>query len=108
MVYVAQFQIGTAILGTAPLTTPMLITCWSLGVFSIVVNAISKKIPKEKFAFMRHVNLESDQEVNAVSNFYNRTIDGYNKSVENLSKKIQQEEEEESELTTIQNKEEDI
>jgi Ca2+ transporting ATPase len=76
MIYAAKFDLGTAILGTAELTQNQLIICWSLGAFSIVVNAISKKIPAEKFSFVK-IDLEHDDSDNIVTRFYSASTDSY-------------------------------
>jgi Ca2+-transporting ATPase len=76
MIYAAKFDLGTAILGTAVLTKNQLITCWSLGAFTIVINAISKLIPIEKFSFV-NIDLEREDSSNIVTRFYSGSIDSY-------------------------------
>jgi Ca2+-transporting ATPase len=87
MVYAAKFDLGTAILGTAELTPKQLITCWSLGAFSLAVNAISKMIPVEKFSFV-NIDLEHDDCSNFVTRFYSVSIDSYQRQKDNLAKAV--------------------
>lgn len=49
MINAASSTLGSALLGTAPLTTGMQITCWVFGALSLGVNVGIKKIPLDKF-----------------------------------------------------------
>lgn len=49
MVNAAYTTLGSALLGTAPLTSGQTALCWGLGAFSLVVNVILKQIPLENF-----------------------------------------------------------
>lgn len=60
MVHAGDSLIGSALLGTATLDFNMELTCWILGVFSLIVNVISKQIPVETFKFANElIDLES-------------------------------------------------
>ena len=59
--------------------------CWTLGAFSLVVNVILKQIPVEKFAFIRHVDLETenkDEFINKFSAKAKRSLNEYNDLIE--------------------------
>lgn len=76
MIYAARYQLGSALLGTAPLTTAQLITCWCLGAFTLVVHVIMKQVPLEKFAwFEKNVDIETNNDDNPLLRVRNRAID---------------------------------
>lgn len=64
--------IGSALLGTTPLSFYQMLTCWLLGVFSLVVNIISKSIPLSNFAFSDQIDLEAQNEKELVNKIYKR------------------------------------
>mmetsp|Transcript_14890 Transcript_14890/g.25363 ORF Transcript_14890/g.25363 Transcript_14890/m.25363 type:complete len:791 (+) Transcript_14890:874-3246(+) len=49
MINVGGTSLGSALLGTAPLTQGMVITAWCLGAFTLVVNVGLKQIPMQHF-----------------------------------------------------------
>ena len=60
MLFGADFPLGSALLGTAPLTWEMQVTCWILGFMALPVNVVLKKIPLEPFRrFAGMIDLES-------------------------------------------------
>ena len=60
MLFGAQFPLGSALLGTAPLTWNMQLTCWILGFTALPVNVVLKKIPLAPFQkFAALIDLES-------------------------------------------------
>lgn len=63
MINAGYSTLGSALLGTAPMTKGMEITCWVFGALSLAVNVGLKKIPIEKFEiFRRLIDLESDDD----------------------------------------------
>lgn len=72
MVYIAVNPLGSALLGTAPLTQNQLITCWALGFGSLIVHPILKQIPVSKFAFAEKIDLEGDPENSLASKMLNK------------------------------------
>ena len=60
MVALSNTHLGSALLGTAPLSSGQRITCWVLAILILGVNPAVKKIPLEKFAFMSKIDLEGD------------------------------------------------
>ena len=59
MLFAGDFDLGSALIGTAPLSFWQRFTCWVLGALSIGVNLGLKKIPKQHLDFMRrNINLE--------------------------------------------------
>jgi Ca2+-transporting ATPase len=86
MINAGHSTLGSALLGTAPLTQGMVATCWGFGIFSLVVNVALKKIPLENFAFVRHIDLETDNKDEFINKYMAKTQDSYNKSVNNVLK----------------------
>lgn len=63
MLMAGTFGLGSALIGTAPLTIGQRILCWILGALSVGVNVGLKKIPKKHFEFMKKVvDLEKQPE----------------------------------------------
>ena len=63
MINAGTSTLGSALLGTAPLSKGMQISCWILGALSWAVNVAFKKIPVEKFEiFKKLIDLESDDD----------------------------------------------
>jgi len=85
MVEAGNSSLGSALLGTAPLTTAMHITCWSLGAFSLVVNIGMHKIPIEKFRFAEKIDLESGKQNGLIDKYYQRADDNFKKYNDQLS-----------------------
>ena len=60
MLLAGNFELGSVLIGTAPLTFWKRFTCWVLGALSLGLNVGLKKIPAEKLDFMKtNVNLEN-------------------------------------------------
>lgn len=72
MVWASNTTLGPLLIGTAPLTMNQQITCWVLGVFSLILHPILKKVPTELFEFMNLVDLEDE---NLENNFAKRLMD---------------------------------
>jgi Ca2+-transporting ATPase len=82
MIKAGNSTLGSALLGTAPLTTPMHVACWCFGAFTLVVNFVSKLIPLSKFAFTEAVTLsEVDSFSKKTSNW---ASDSFRKVKENV------------------------
>jgi hypothetical protein len=61
MINAGSSTLGSALIGTAPLTTGMQITCWVLGALSLGVNVGIKKIPIDKFDGINNlIDIEGD------------------------------------------------
>ena len=71
MIKAGNTSLGSALIGTAPLTTAQTWTCWVLGVLPLGVNLLLKQIPLEKFAFIRYIDLETENK----NEFINRYMD---------------------------------
>jgi len=70
MLIAGDFELGSALIGTAPLSFWQQFTCWVLGALSLAVNIALKKIPKEKFEFVRtKVNLEDPNDQDEVTRY---------------------------------------
>lgn len=69
MIRAGSWGLGSAIVGTAKITQGMTITCWVLGAFSLVVNVIIKQIPIEYFEFSKSINLETENEQQAINKY---------------------------------------
>ena len=81
MINAAHSDLGSALLGTAPMTLVMHISCWVFGAFSLVVNVILKQIPLEKFTFAQKIDLESSaQKPSQIDRFFDRTDDFFKKA----------------------------
>ena len=70
----ANSNLGSALLGTAPLTQEMQLTCWLLGATSLLVNLVLKKIPLANFKFTEGIDLENDNK-NEFINRYTQKMD---------------------------------
>jgi hypothetical protein len=84
-----SLTIGSALLGTGPLTVWQQVTCWVLGSLSLAVNAALKKIPLETFSFTQNIDLESEQEnekMKAINSFGQRISDTSKNYMKKLSK----------------------
>lgn len=70
MVRAGSSRLGSAVLGTAALTTGQTIVCWVLGALSLVVNVASKRLPMKPFrAFSEVVDLEAEKKNEMVNTF---------------------------------------
>ena len=85
MVEAGSSSLGSALLGTAPLTTAMHITCWALGAFSLVVNIGMHRIPIEKFRFAEKIDLESGKQNGLIDKYYQRADDNFQKYSDQFS-----------------------
>ena len=81
MVQSGNSQLGSALLGTAPMTTSMQITCWVLGALSLVVNIGLKKIPLDKFQFMDDIDIETEDRDQFINRYMNRVDDAFERNV---------------------------
>jgi hypothetical protein len=60
MIWAGSGKLGSALLGTAPLTTNQQIICWVIGASSLLVNIAAKKIPLQYFSsFASKADIES-------------------------------------------------
>ena len=85
MINAANSTLGSALLGTAPMTGAQTAVCWGLGAFTLVVNVILKQIPVEKFAFIRHIGLETENKDEFINRFSAKTknsLSEYNELIE--------------------------
>jgi len=65
MLWLAQSDIGSVLVGTAVLTTHQTIACWCLGAGSLIVYPLVKLIPLEKLEpITKHLDLEKDPNAN--------------------------------------------
>lgn len=62
MIYFANDDLFSVLLGTAPLSVGMQITCWILALLVLGVRAGAQKIPIEKLNFMAKVDLENEND----------------------------------------------
>jgi len=58
MIKAGESTLGSALLGTAPMTPMMTTSCWLFGAFTLVVNVVIKQIPFEKFIFVERLDIE--------------------------------------------------
>lgn len=72
MVWASHTKLGPLLLGTAPLTLNQQITCWVLGVLTLILHPVLKKVPIELFEFMNKVDLEDE---NLDNNFAKKLMD---------------------------------
>merc|ERR1712147_539531 len=68
IIYAANFDLGSAIFGIAPLTMNQQITCYSLAVFVLILQPIVKKaVPLGPFeTLVPKINIESDVDDNII------------------------------------------
>ena len=71
MIELAESPLGSAIIGTAPLTQNQKITCWVLGALSLAVYPAMKQIPVAKFASLEKF-LDLEEEETMGGKFLNR------------------------------------
>lgn len=65
MLWLAHSELGSLLVGTAPLTLSQTIACWCLGAGSLIVYPLSKLIPLDKLVpITRHLDLEKDPNAN--------------------------------------------
>jgi len=88
MVNAGSSALGSALLGTSGLTTAQMIICWSIGAFSLAVNAIIKKLPMQFFYHIANIiDLEGDKN-NAwsqkINNTYNDAQDQYKRRLSSV------------------------
>ena len=82
MIKSGNSTLGSALLGTAPLTTGMHVACWVFGLFTLVINFVSKLIPLNKFAFTEALTLsEVDPYLRRTNNW---ASDSFKKVKENV------------------------
>lgn len=58
MVSSGTSTLGSALLGTAPMTPMMTLTCWIFGALTLVVNVVIKQIPHDKFISVEKMDIE--------------------------------------------------
>ena len=87
MINAANTTLGSALLGTAPLTGGQVAICWGFGAFSLVVNVILKQIPLVKFSFVRNIDLETENKDEFINKYMAKTQDSYNKSLNQVLEK---------------------
>jgi len=80
MIKAGNTTLGSALLGTAPLSTSMTVTCWMLGAFTLVVNFLSKQIPLSKFKFAEKIDLENNNKNSFIDNMFTKADDMYKKA----------------------------
>jgi len=80
MVRFGNSELGSALLGTAPLTTNQVITCWVLGFSTLIINPLVKQVP---MPFFYYVGLKMDLE-----NEDAETLKGVNNAYEIYSRKF--------------------
>lgn len=67
MIFSGNFALGSALLGTAPLTWNMQLTCWILGFMALPVNLVVKKTPLDPFKrFTALLDLENEKKEDIV------------------------------------------
>lgn len=79
MIRAGSSALGSALLGTAPLNSIQNATCWSFGIFSLVVHVIGKKIPLKVFSFASSIDLENDSKNSVIDRYMNKYDDVYKK-----------------------------
>lgn len=62
MIRAGSTVLGSALLGTNDLSAPQKITCWLLGLFSLVVHVAGKQISLETFSFFENLELDNENE----------------------------------------------
>jgi magnesium-transporting ATPase (P-type) len=60
MINAADTQLGSALLGVAPLTKGQNVVCWFIGASSLAINIVGKQIPLSFFAFTNNIDLENE------------------------------------------------
>ena len=60
LINAASSRLGSALIGTAPLTYNKQLICWILGSLSLVVNVISKYIPEDLIKFSDYFDIETE------------------------------------------------
>jgi len=84
MIWLGGGALGSALLGTASLTTGQQITCWVLGAFSLVVNVILKQIPMDKLKGIQWPDLESETKEDQLSKTIDQASSAYKQRVDDL------------------------
>lgn len=84
MIWLGAGRLGSALLGTAGLTTGQQITCWVLGAFSLVVNVILKQIPMDKLKGIQWPDLESETKEDQLSKTIDQASTAYKQRVDDL------------------------
>jgi hypothetical protein len=81
MIRAGSWGLGSAIVGTTALTEGMTITCWVLGVSSLIVNLVIKQIPIDYFGFTNSINLESENDQQAITKVLKMGQDQFNQRI---------------------------
>lgn len=81
MVTAGDYGIGKAFLQTSKLDTAMTITCWSFGVFTLIINLAIKQIPIEYFEFTEKINIETEDDSQAINKYMKIGQEKYRKSL---------------------------
>ena len=89
MINASSSKLGSALLGTAPMTLVMTITCWIFGAFSLVINVAGKKIPLEHFKFAEKIDLESSAKGSQIDLFFEKTDDFFKKATNEEEEDVQ-------------------
>lgn len=87
MIEAGNSELGSALLGTGPISTVQVIICWVLGAFSLVVNIILKFIPMNGFYWVANkVDLEGEgtNETNAVSAVFKNATEQYQRRMSSI------------------------
>jgi len=65
MLWLAESELGSVLVGTAPLSANQTIACWCLGAGSLIIYPLAKLIPLEKLKpITKHLDLEKDPNAN--------------------------------------------
>ena len=66
MIQLGNSELGSILVGTAPLTFNQILVCWILGAFSLVVHVLLKFIPMEKLSFVEKLDIEVNPDDNPI------------------------------------------
>ena len=87
MINAGYSNLGSALIGTAPMSVGQTWTCWGLGILPLAVNVALKQIPLESFAFVRYIDLESENKDEFINKYMDKQNNLVNQSMDLTNEK---------------------
>lgn len=78
------FKFLPKVFGTCDVPWTIHLTAWIFGLFTLAIRPLTNKIPKEKFAFMDAIDLETKDGKNCVTRWSDRAASDYKRMSEDV------------------------
>jgi hypothetical protein len=78
------FKFLPKVFGTCDVPWTIHLTAWIFGLFTLAIRPLTNKIPKERFAFMDAIDLETKDGKNCVTRWSDRALTDYQRMNEDV------------------------